>query len=263
VSPTPRPAVVLYRTVPATTLLTTLATIASPSGTLHAHGPVLHGPDGAEAAGMVEAVARSHGWRAAVWDGDSPLDPEGVATLVQETGAGLLLVEWDPADTESHELARELAADPPADLLLVRPGELGDIQQIVVGVGEGPNAPMLASLVHRWSAAFGVPAAALRVVEHAEEVPGGRALCHRVAPDLTVLTPLASDVLRALAEVGQRSGFIALGAVEGPSDEQLGPWSLGWQLTRVITGTIVVGRGRPGALPAIEETAAGQSTTDA
>jgi hypothetical protein len=246
VFPAPRPSVVLYRTPPGTALLTTLATTASPGGVLHAHGPVLHGRTGAEAAATIEAVARSHGSQALVWDGDSPIDLAGVNRLVAETAADLLVVEWHPEDDDRHnQLARALLADPPCDILLVRPGELASIQQVVVAAGEGPNAPTVAGLGQRWAEAFGVPASVLRAVTREEDVAQAVALCRQLAPSLSPLTPVGGDLLDILTDVAARSGFLALGAAEGLPAERLGERTLGGHLTRRVEVTIVVGRSAP------------------
>jgi hypothetical protein len=179
--PPPPAAVVLYRTAAATPLLITIASASTGSGVLHAHGPALHGEAGAEAAATIEAVATSLGTTSLVWDGDAPVDLTGIRALVRETAASLLVVEWQPTDAD---LVALLVAEPPCDVLVVRPGDIGAIQRLTVGHDAGTDEVMVALLAQRWGAALGVPV-------------------HPVPTDDALRTAAAAD------------GFAAVGAGDG------------------------------------------------
>lgn len=231
-------------------MLTTLASAGVGAGALHAHGPALLGPRGAAAAQTVETVAERRGVTAMVWDGDEPLDLPGVHRLVQETAAGLLVVEWRPTLTGGDAttfsggdvLARRVLADPPCDVLLVRPGELTDVAEIVVAVGRGPNVPLLAGLARQWAAAFEVPATALHRVESDDDVPAARALCRSVAPDLPAHIVVGRDLANLLTEVAARTGFVAIGATENIPMERVASRAAGAALSRRRAATVVIGR---------------------
>jgi hypothetical protein len=234
---------VLYRTEAAATLLTTLASAGVERGALHAPGPALHGSRGAEIADTVGAVASSRGVEAMVWDGDAPADPAGVHRLVRDTRATLLVVEWQPRMVDGHlDLARQVLEDPPCDILMVRPGGLSRIETISVALGPGPNAPLVGGLARRWSETFGVPALALRGVEHEDEVAEARALCERLAPGVPAEIPVGRDLVNLLVSAAHRSGFLALGATEGFPLDRLGVRTVGSRLAQRADATIVVAR---------------------
>ena len=73
----PGSTLVLYRTTRSAPVLTNLAAAGVGGGALHAHGPALHGHDGAEAADTVTMLAQQRGVTAMIWDGDAPTDLAG------------------------------------------------------------------------------------------------------------------------------------------------------------------------------------------
>jgi hypothetical protein len=237
----PRSTVVLYRSVEATTLLTTLASASARGGPLHAHGPALHGSAGAEAAATIEAVATSHGSHPLVWDGDAPADAAGVDLLVEEVDAGLLVCEWSAAEPGA-ELALRLLAAPPCDVLVVRPGAFTSIEGIVVGAGEGPNAPLVAELARHWGALFDVPVSFIRVAADSRDAGRAAAMATDLAAGLPVATPVNRDVVSVLSDVAAGSGFLALGAAEGVPLDQTRIQTLAMRVAASSAATLVIGR---------------------
>jgi hypothetical protein len=211
---------------------------------LHAHGPALHGEHGDEVAEAVAKMAAERGVTAMVWDGDSPQDLAGVHQLADELSAGLLVVEWQPAVAGGDALAREVLGDPPCDVLLVRPGALSDINEIVVAIGPGPNAPLLAGLAQSWGGAFSVPATALHRVATDDDVAAGRALCKRLAPELRAEVAVGRDLTNLLSEAAARTGFVALGATEHVAVDRVAARTGAGQLATKAGATIVIGRTR-------------------
>lgn len=238
----PRSTLVLYRTAHNAPVLTTLAAAGVGQGSLHAHGPALHGEKGAEAADTIILTAAKRGVTAMVWDGDAPPDVPGVHRLAKETEATLLVVEWQPAVAGGDALAREVLADPPCDVLLVRPGQLSAISEVVVAVGPGPNAPLLAGLAQQWAASFGVGATALRSVATDEEVGEARLLCKRLAPELRSNVSVGRDLTNMLTETAARTGFLALGATEHIAVDRVATRTGARQLAERGGATIVIGR---------------------
>lgn len=234
----------LYRSPIHAAVLTKLAAAGVGGGPLHAHGPALHGEHGEEVSEAVAAVAAERGVTAMVWDGDSPQNLKAVHSLAEEVSAGLLLVEWLPAVAGGDELARDVLANPPCDLLLVRPGQLSDISEVVIAIGEGPNAPLLAGLGHRWGEAFGVPATALHRVDNDDDVPAGRELCKRLAPDLRAEIAVGRDLTNLFAEAAARTGFVAMGATESVAVDRVAARTGAGQLARKAGATIIIGRTR-------------------
>lgn len=232
----------LYRAPRNAAVLTTLAAAGVRGGSLHAHGPALHGEDGAEAAEVVQLVSARRGVEAMIWDGDAPRDLASVHRLAADTDPGLLVVEWQPAVAGGDQLAREVLADPPCDVLLVRPGRLADISEIVVAVGPGPNAPLLAGLAQQWAASFEVPAATLHRVASDDDVGEGRALCKRLAPDLRARIEVGRDLTNLLAEIAASTGFVGLGATEHVAVDRVAARTGAGQLARRASATIVIGR---------------------
>jgi hypothetical protein len=241
-----RSTVVLYRSVEHAAVLTTLAAAGVAGGPLHAHGPALHGEHGDEVADAVAEIAAKRGVTAMVWDGDSPNDLKGVHSLAEEASAGLLVLEWQPAVAGGDGLAREVLGDPPCDVLLVRPGELADINEIVVAIGPGPNAPLLAELAAQWGEAFAVPATALHRVESDDDVSAGRKLCKKLAPALRADIVVGRDLTNLLAETAARTGFVALGATEHVAVDRVAARTGAGQLARRAGATVVIGRTRSG-----------------
>jgi len=239
-----RSTLVLYRSTRHAAVLTRLAAAGVSGGALHAHGPALHGDEGEEVGEAVAQIAAERGVEAMVWDGDSPQDLEGVHALAEELGAGLLVVEWQPAVAGGDGLARQVLGDPPCDVLLVRPGELSDINEIVVAIGPGPNAPVLAGLAQQWGAAFSVPATALHRVADDDDVAQGRALCKRLAPDLRAEIVVGRDLTNLLAETAARTGFVAVGASEHVAVDRVAARTSAGQLARRAGATVVIGRTR-------------------
>lgn len=211
---------------------------------MHAHGPALHGEHGDEVAEAVAKMAAERGVTAMVWDGDSPQDLAGVHQLADELSAGLLVVEWQPAVAGGDALAREVLGDPPCDVLLVRPGALSDINEIVVAIGPGPNAPLLAGLAQSWGGAFSVPATALHRVATDDDVAAGRALCKRLAPELRAEVAVGRDLTNLLSEAAARTGFVALGATEHVAVDRVAARTGAGQLATKAGATIVIGRTR-------------------
>ncbi|MGH3666320.1 MAG: hypothetical protein ACRDU8_09600, partial [Egibacteraceae bacterium] len=179
-------------------MLTTLAAAGVGGGSLHAHGPALHGDDGAEIAEVVSLIAARRGVTAMVWDGDDPRDLASVHRLADDIAASLLVVEWQPAVAGGDALAREVLADPPCNVLLVRPGLLQDIAEIAVAIGPGPNAPLLAGLAQQWATAFEVPARSIHRVATDDDVHEGRLLCKRLAPELDTRIEVGRDLTNLL-----------------------------------------------------------------
>ena len=241
---TTRSTLVLYRSASHAAVLTTLAAAGVGGGPLHAHGPALHGEHGDEVAEAVAQVAAQRGVTAMVWDGDSPVDLRGVHALAAEAAADLLVVEWQPAVAGGDALAREVLGNPPCDVLLVRPGELANINEIVVAIGPGPNAPLLAGLGRRWGDAFHVPASALHRVDSDDDVPSGRNLCRRLAPDLTPRIVVGRDLTNLLAETAAGTGFVALGATEHVAVDRVAARTGAGQLASRAGATVVIGRTR-------------------
>ena len=239
-----RSTLVLYRSAESAAVLTRLAAAGVGGGPLHAHGPALHGDHGDEVAEAVAQMAAERGVTAMVWDGDTPQDVTAVQTLSKEVSAGLLVVEWRPAVAGGDALAREVLADPPCDVLLVRPGEIADINEVVVAIGPGPNAPLLAGLGQQWGSAFNVPATALHRVETDDDVGAGRALCKRLAPDMRADVVVGRDLTNLLAEAAARTGFVALGATEHVAVDRLAARTGAGQLARKAGATVVIGRTR-------------------
>jgi hypothetical protein len=239
-----RSTVVLYRSARHAAVLTTLAAAGVAGGPLHAHGPALHGDHGDEVADAVADIAARRGVTAMVWDGDSPTDLKGVHALTAEASAGLLVLEWQPAVAGGDSLAREVLGDPPCDVLLVRPGELADINEIVVAVGPGPNAPLLAGLGEQWGEAFSVPATALHRVDSDDDVAKGRKLCRRLAPALRSQIVVGRDLTNLLSETAARTGFVALGATEHVAVDRVAARTGAGQLARRAGATVVIGRTR-------------------
>lgn len=234
----------LYRSAPHAAVLTTIAAAGVAGGPLYAHGPALHGEHGEQVSEVVGSLAAERGVTAMVWDGDAPGDLKGVHVLAEELSAGLLLVEWQPAVAGGDALAREVLGDPPCDVLLVRPGALADITAVVVAIGPGPNAPLLAGLGQQWGGAFGVPAVALHRVETDDDVGTGRALCKRLAPDMRSEIAVGRDLTNLLAETAARTGFVALGATEHVAVDRVAARTSGGQLARKAGATVVIGRTR-------------------
>lgn len=239
-----RSTVVLYRSTEATTLLTTLASASAGGGPLHAHGPVLHGPAGAEAAATIEAVATSHGSHPLIWDGDAPADAAGVDLLVREVSAELVVCEWGDGGPGA-DLALRLLAAPPCDVLVVRPGDVASIEQIVVGAGEGPNAPLVAALARHWGALFGVPVSFIRVARDPHEMGRAAAMASDLAAGLPVATPVDRDVASVLTDVVAASGFLALGAAEGVPLDETRIQTLATRVAASSAATLVIGRRGP------------------
>ena len=237
---------VLYRSAEHAAVLTTLAAAGVAGGPLHAHGPALHGDHGDEVADAVAEIAAKRGVTAMVWDGDTPNDLKAVHRLAEEASAGLLVVEWQPAVAGGDSLAREVLGDPPCDVLLVRPGELADINEIVVAIGPGPNAPVLANLAQQWGEAFSVPATALHRVDTDDDVSQGRALCKRLAPALRADIVVGRDLTNLLSETAARTGFVGLGATEHVAVDRVAARTGAGQLARRAGATVVIGRTRSG-----------------
>lgn len=240
----PRSTLVLYRSSTHAAVLTTLAAAGVGGGALHAHGPALHGDDGDQVAEAVATIARERGVTAMVWDGDAPRDLGGVQRLAKEADAGLLVVEWQPAVAGGDALAREVLGDPPCDVLLVRPAELTDINEVAVAIGPGPNAPLLAQLAQQWGTSFSVPATAIHRVATDDDVAEGRALCKRLAPDLRADIVVGRDLTNLLAETAARTGFVAVGASEHVAVDRVAARTGAGQLARKAGATIVIGRTR-------------------
>ena len=241
---THRSTLVLYRSAHHAAVLTTLAAAGVGGGPLHAHGPALHGDQGDDVAEAVARMAAERGVTAMVWDGDTPQDLASVHALAREVTAGLLVIEWQPAVAGGDALAREVLGDPPCDVLLVRPGELNDINEIVVAIGPGPNAPLLAELAQSWGKAFSVPATALHRVATDDEVTAGRLLCKRLAPELRADVVVGRDLTNLLAEAAARTGFVALGATEHVAVDRVAARTGAGQLAHRAGATIVIGRTR-------------------
>lgn len=241
---THRSTLVLYRSSHHAAVLTTLAAAGVGGGPLHAHGPALHGDQGDEVAEAVARMAAERGVTAMVWDGDTPQNLASVHALAREVTAGLLVVEWQPAVAGGDALAREVLGDPPCDVLLVRPGALSDINEIVVAIGPGPNAPLLAELAQQWGKAFSVPATALHRVATDEEVTAGRLLCKRLAPELRADVVVGRDLTNLLSEAAARTGFVALGATEHVAVDRVAARTGAGQLAHRAGATIVIGRTR-------------------
>ena len=235
---------VLYRSVAHAAVLTTLAAAGVSAGALHAHGPALHGDHGEEVSKAVSRVAADHGVTAMVWDGDSPTTLAGVHALAAEADARLLVVEWQPAVAGGDQLARDVLGNPPCDVLLVRPAGLEEINEVVVALGPGPNAPLLAGLAQQWGSSFSVPATALHRVETDDDVGAGRALCKRVAPDLRSDIVVGRDLTNLLSETAARTGFVAMGASEHVAVDRVAARTGAGQLARKAGATIVIGRTR-------------------
>ena len=234
----------LYRSARHAAVLTTRAAAGVGGGPLHAHGPALHGDHGDEVAEAVARMSAERGVTAMVWDGDSPQDLAGVHRLSREVGAGLLVVEWQPAVAGGDALAREVLGDPPCDVLLVRPGELAAINEIVVAIGPGPNAPLLAELGQSWGNAFSVPATALHRVATDDDVSSGRLLCKRLAPEMRADVVVGRDLTNLLSESAARTGFVALGATEHVAVDRVAARTGAGQLASRAGATIVIGRTR-------------------
>lgn len=235
--------VVLYRTDSSAMLLTVLASASVEKGVLHAHGPALHDEAGTEVADTVAAVARSRDAEAIVWDGDAPSDADGVRGLVRDTGAGLLVVEWEPRMVDGHlDLARQVLDNPPCDVLMVRPGGLTRVEGITVAIGEGPNVPVAVRLTRLWADAFDVPASTLRGVAGDDEIPEAERLCEHVAPGLPARIPVGRDLVNLLVAEADRTGFVALGATEGFPLDRVGVRTVGTRLAHRADATIVVAR---------------------
>lgn len=248
-----RSTLVLYRQPKNAAVLTTLASAGVRGGPLHAHGPALIGDVGDETAETIEKVAAGHGVTAMVWDGDVPTDVDGVSRLAHEVTARLLVVEWQPAVgggdarsfTAGDVLARRLLDDPPCDVLLIRPGELAEIGEIVVAVGPGPNAPLVADLARAWAAAFEVPARLLHRVETDDDVGEGRRLCKALAPELPATVAVGRDLTNLLTEAAARSGFLAMGATEMVAVDRVAARTRSALLAGRGDATIIIGRTRP------------------
>lgn len=238
------PTVLLYRTAGSAPLLTTLAAGASRGGGhLLAYGPALHGPDGLDVADTIAATAASRGVTAEVWDGDAPGDVVGVRRLVADVAACTLVVEWQPRIVDGHlDLARQVLADPPCDVLIVRPGSLARIAEIAVAVGGGPNVPVAIALAQRWSEAFGVPARLIRNVDAAHEERAARIVCAELAGDLPVTVTVGRDLVNLLVGVADQTGFLALGATEGLPIDRLGVRTVGVRLAHRADATLVITR---------------------
>ena len=239
---THRSTLVLYRSAQNAAVLTTLAASAVGGGSLHAHGPALHGDHGDETAELISLVAARRGVTAMVWDGDYPQDLASVQRLARDTAASLLVIEWQPAVAGGDALGREVLANPPCNLLLVRPGLLSDISEVAVAIGPGPNAPLLASFAMAWAAAFDVRARSVHRVASDDDVHEGRLLCKRVAPELDVEIAVGRDLTNLLAEVAARTGFVALGATEHVAVDRVAARTGAGQLARRAAATIVIGR---------------------
>lgn len=235
--------VVLYRTQSSAMLLTVLASASAGGGMLHAHGPALHGDRGTEVADLVAAAANSRGVEAIVWDGDAPAEAAGARGLVRDVGADLLVIEWQPRMVDGHlDLARQVLADPPCDVLMVRPGSLTRVEGITVAIGPGPNVPVAVRLTRRWAEAFGVPAVALRAVADEHDVDGAERLCEQVAPGLQARVSVGRDLVNLLVAEADRTGFVALGATENFPVDRLGVRTVGTRLAHRADATIVVAR---------------------
>lgn len=237
-----RATVVLYRQPQSAPLLTTVAAAAMGKGTLHAHGPALHDETGADVAATIEQIGVAHDMEARVWDGDAPLDAEGVQRLCTDVSAHLLVVEWQPRIIEGHrDLARQLMDEPPCDILGVRPGTLSRIEQVSLAAGPGPNAPLVARCTWRLADAFGVPAEALRSVAREQDMAGARELCAQLAPDLPARIEVGRDLVNLLVSTADRSGLLTLGASEDVPLDRLGVRTMGTRLAYHADATIIVG----------------------
>ena len=172
----------------------------------------------------------------------TPFDLAAVGHLVQQTGAELLLVEWQPAVAGGDELAREVLAEPPCDVLLIRPGALEDLRKVVVAVGSGPNAPIMAGLAQRFAQALGVKASLLHRVETDDEVGPGRRLCKRIAPEVPAEIVVGRDLTNLLAETAATNGFVAVGASEHIAVDRIAARTGAAQLARRGAATVIVAR---------------------
>ena len=177
----------------------------------------------------------------------TPFDMGAVRHLVDQTGAELLLVEWQPAVAGGDGLAREVLAEPPCDVLLIRPGALEDLRKVVVAVGSGPNAPVMAGLAQRFAAALGVKAALLHRVENDDDVGAGRRLCKQIAPDVPADIVVGRDLTNLLAETAATTGFVAVGASEHIAVDRIAARTGAAQLARKGAATVIVARTRRAA----------------
>jgi hypothetical protein len=205
------------RTASAPPVLTHLAKAAAGDAPLHVAGPTLEG---------------------------TPFDRAAVEHLVAGMGAELLIVEWQPAVAGGDGLAREMLADPPCDVIVVRPGELAHVHEVVVALGAGPNAPLLARLAQRWAEALGVKASVLHRVETDDDVAEGRKLCRAVAPGLRANVVVGRDLTNLLTETAAATGFVALGATEMVAVDRVAARTGAGQLAQRAAATVVVGRTR-------------------
>ena len=196
---------------------------------------------------MLEAVARAAAGDDPLQVGGptmegTPFDLAAVQHIVRQTGVELLIVEWQPAVAGGDGLARDVLADPPCHVLLVRPGELEHVHKVVVAIGRGPNAPILAGLARQWANALGVKAALLHRVETDDDVGAARRLCKEIAPDVPAEIVVGRDLTNLLTETAAATGFVALGASEHIAVDRIAARTGAAQLARRAGATVIVGR---------------------
>jgi hypothetical protein len=208
---------VLVRTQSAPAVLTTIARAAAGDGPVQVAGPTMEG---------------------------TPFDDAAVDHIVREAQPDLLVVEWQPAVAGGDGLARAALSSLPCHVLLVRPGDVTSIHKVVVAVGAGPNAPVLARLAQQWATAFGVPAELLHRVESDDDVPAGRRLCREAAPDVPATIVVGRDLTNLLTETAAAQGFVALGASEHVAPDRVAARTGADQLARQGAATVIVGRRR-------------------
>ncbi len=155
----------------------------------------------------------------------APSLAQGVREAVYENGADLILVEWPGLGKQTADRNLEdLATDPPADLLLVRPdpegGGLAGADGILVPVRGGASAELAIRAAIGLAGGTGLPLTVLHVYDPRQgrdkrerEVRQFRDLLRRLRRHRPRVTELdATDPSRAIAEEGRRHGITVLGA---------------------------------------------------
>jgi glycosyltransferase involved in cell wall biosynthesis/nucleotide-binding universal stress UspA family protein len=192
---------------------------------------------------------------------------QGVREAAFENSADLVVLEWPgpgahrPADRNVDDLV----ADPPADLLLVRPDPagrgLGLGQGVLVPVRGGPSARLALRAAVALVGSRRVPVTALHVHDprHSDdrrerESRRFHALLDEFAPHgIEPVEVVSLDASQAITEAGRRHGVTVLGAF---ADATRSSVLVGSRLARTVEtlpGTVILCKSARAAVPIAEE----------
>ena len=183
----------------------------------------------------------------------------GIREAVYENGSNLILIEWPGLGSRRPRLLSavldDLVSDPPADLLLVRPGHGSrqgplSVQRVLVPVRGGPNArlALLAGVALGEVHDAAVTALHIYEAEHhpkrraAEADMGHELLGHFCYPNLQLVERDGPNVGEVIRDEGERYDVIVLGAYAEASQPQVLVQSLLTPSVRQLSGTIILAK---------------------